>query len=379
MPVATSDISDTVRSLGWAAAIERTAASLPAARGVARLRRRHFFHDERVAFSALLDPAAVPSRGLFVDQLTGASVLVGTAAPTVRSAAAADVVMVGAMRAAGQLRFRAFYLSDAARTLAVQQRLVPDVPTPLVAGIEHQRGLVGRTPFAVPRILEHGHAGTGLGGQAVADWVVEETLDGVPIGPADAERTVAELLELLAETWQRLGVTHEGLDGDERENALTAFASLVDDPPLGAWPDGLDPHRTWSRVRSALEDTRPLTTGLSHGDAGVGNVLRLADGRLALVDWEFAGYRAVAHDVVKVLKSAPDPLALAAVAEAPPSLRPALTAAGAVPWRQQLAVALVLFLSGWRNRHLRAVARGSVKANNRRMRMMLAMLDDLLP
>jgi hypothetical protein len=39
----------------------------------------------------------------------------------------------------------------------------------------------------------------------------------------------------------------------------------------------------------------------------------------------------------------------------------------------------VVFLSGWRNRHLRAVKRLSVKAENRRMHIMLGMLDDLVP
>ncbi|TDC54410.1 aminoglycoside phosphotransferase family protein [Jiangella ureilytica] len=380
MPAHAPDISDAVRSLEWTAAIERTTGSLPAARGVARLRRRDFFHDNRIAFSAQLDTATpFPSSGVFVDHRTGASVLVAGGRPTVRSVAAADVVVAGAMRTAEQLRFRAFYVTEAHRTLVVQQRFDPTTPTPLAVGSEHQRALAGRTPFAVPQVFESGLARRGLGADAVADWLVEEVFDGAPVGPGQAADAVPELLALLGETWERLGLTHERLSGEQRTRALTAFSGLADDPPPGIWPDDLDPHHTWLRVRALLDDGRPLTVGLSHGDPGLGNVLRLADGRLALVDWEDAGYRPVAHDVVKVLMSAPDPRGLARLLEEPASLRPALSAAGAVPWRLQVAVALVLFLSGWRNRYFRAVKRGSVKAANRRMHLLLGMLDDLLP
>lgn len=380
MPADAPDISDAVRSLDWTAAIERATTTLPAARGVARLRRRDFFHDNRVAFSAQLDTTtAFPSSGVFVDYRTGASMLTAGGRPTVRSAAAADVVVAGAMRTAEQLRFRAFYVTEAQRTLVVQQRIAADTPTPLVTGTAHQSTLVGRTPFAVPQILETGRATRGLDADAVADWLVEEAFDGAPVGAADAAQAVEEVLVLLGETWQRLGVTHERLSGDQRTRALTAFSGLADDPPPGIWPDDLDPHHTWLRARALLDDGRPLTVGLSHGDPGLGNVLRLSDGRLALVDWEDAGYRPLAHDIVKVLMSAPDPRRLAATLEAPEPLRPALIAAGAVPWRLQVAMALLLFLSGWRNRYFRAVKRGSIKIANRRMHTMLGMLDDLLP
>ncbi|RIQ28189.1 aminoglycoside phosphotransferase family protein [Jiangella rhizosphaerae] len=372
--------SDAVRSLEWTAAIERTARSLPSPGRVARLRRRYFFHDNRIAFSVRLDPASpFPSSGVFVDQRTGASVLVAGDRPRVRSAAAADVVVAGAMRTAEQLRFRAFYVTETHQTLVVQQRVAAGTPTPLVAGSAHQRALAGRTPFAVPRVLESGLAGRGLSGDAVADWLVEEAVDGAAVRPEDAEDTVHELLTLLAETWQRLGVSHEPLGAEQRSRALAAFTILADDPPPGLWPAGLDPQATLRRARALLDDARPLTVGLSHGDPGLGNVLRTTDGRLALVDWEDAGYRPLAHDVLKVLMSAPDPRALAAALDTPASLRPAVASAGAVPWRLQIAVAELLFLSGWRNRYFRAVKRGSVKIANRRMQTMLTMLDDLLP
>lgn len=379
MPLAatpTAPPSDAVRSLAWTAAIERVSDSLPRARGVARYRRRDYLHDNRVAVAAAFDATGgLPGSGVFVNPATGASLLVAAdSQPPVRTAAAVDVVVAGAMRTAEQLRFRSFYLTaGAARSLVVHQRSAAAVPTPLVAGSRLQTTLTGCTPFVVPRILE-----TGLHRRENADWVVEEALDGAPVVRADAEAAAGELIALLPQMWRRLGTSHDRLDPDQRARALVAFAGLAEDPPDGIWPAEVDRQATWHRVRDLLNDERPLTVGLSHGDPGLGNVLRLADGRLALVDWEDAGHRVVAHDIVKVLMSSPDPVRLAATLDAPGSLRPALAVAGAMPWRRQLATALLLFLSGWRNRHFRAVKRRSVVASQRRMHAMIRVLTVLL-
>lgn len=134
---------------------------------------------------------------------------------------------------------------------------------------------------------------------------------------------------------------------------------------------------SWGAASALLDDHAPLTVSLSHGDPGLGNVLRLTDGRLALVDWEDAARRPVAHDVVKVAMSCPDPLSVVQMS-APAGLRPTMDAAGAAAWSHQLAVALAVFLSGWRHRHFRAVKRNSEKANSRRMQRMLGVLDGLL-
>ncbi|WP_162606162.1 phosphotransferase [Jiangella asiatica] len=364
-------MSDAVRSLAWTTLIERASDALPRPRGVARYRRRDFLHDNRVAVAASLDVnAAFPGSGLFVDPVTGASLLVTAGVrPQARSGAAADVVVAGAMRTVEQLRFRSFYLADGrSRSLVVHQRSAPAVATPLVAGARLQSTLFDTTPFVVPRVLETGYAD-----RVSADWVVEETLDGAPVAAADAEATVGAMIGLLAQWWESLGTEQAPLGAAQRTRALTAFADLTDDPPDGVWAADLDRELTSRRVRELLTDERPLTIGLSHGDPGIGNVLRLRDGRLALVDWEDAGHRPVAHDVVKALMSAPDPVALAAALE-----EPALVAGGAMPWRSQVAVALLLFMSGWRNRYFRAVKRKSIVAGTRRLRTQLHVVATLL-
>src|SRR5690625_4659126 len=353
-----------VRSLAWTAAIARTGSSLPRRRGLGRLRGRQYAVDRRAATAV-----GFPGSPLFTDPATGKSLLVDPqSAPRARSTAAADVVVAGAMRTASLLRYRAFYL-DAARTLAVQQRH-RSTPTPLVDGSRVQRTLAGRTPFVVPRVLDSGHHRA-----ENADWVVEEALDGAPILPAEAERTAEEVLALLPEMWQRLGTTPAALDDGRRARALTAFTALAHEPPDDLWPADVDRRGAVHRVRELLTDERPLAVGLSHGDPGLGNVLRLADGRLALVDWEDAGERPVAHDVVKVVMSSPDPARLAARLVPP---RAAVGATGVMPWPRQVAAALGLFLGGWRYRHSRAVKRGSTVASRRRMHAMIGTLDVLL-
>lgn len=356
--------SDAVRSLGWTAEIEQASVAIPRPRGLARLRGRQYAVDDRVATAV-----GFAGSGLFVDPVTDSSLLVdGTSEPRVRSAATADVVIAGALRTSSQLRFRSFYMGPA-RSLAVQRRH-RGRPTPLVAGSAVQRTVVGRVPFVVPRVLDSGYHGP-----RSADWVVEEALDGAPVHRAEADHASREVLELLQEMWHLLGTEHADLDDAQRSRALTAFSELAQEPPDDIWPGDVDRQTTARRVHDLLTDALPLTVGLSHGDPGLGNLLRLTDGRLGLVDWEDAGHRPVAHDVVKVIMSSADPVALAANLPAPSSSR-----GGSMPWRRQVALTLVLFLSGWRYRHVRAVRRGSVVASRRRMHAMLrtlvALLDD---
>lgn len=358
--------SDAVRSLEWTAAIERASSKIPRRRGLVRHRTREYVHDNRVA-------AAVDLRrsGLPVD-LGGASVLTKTAsAPRARSAATADLVVAGAMRTARLLRFRSFYLS-AGRSLVVHQRY-KGAPTPLVSGSTLQMTVTGRTPFIVPRVLD-----TGCYLPPNADWVVEEAIDAAPVAREDAATTAREVLELLPEMWRRLGTQSLPLEGDQRAPALTALVDLAQNPPDGIWPADVGRDTATRSLQDLLTDERSLTVGLSHGDPGLGNILRHADGRLALVDWEDAGHRPVAHDVVKVVMSSPDPVRLAADLPVPVSLQPVLASPAVMPWRLQAATALALFLRGWRYRHRRAVKRGSTASSRRRMHAMIRVLDVLL-
>ncbi len=382
MTITTTVRNDAVIALGWSSAIERTSTTLPRRRGIVRRGRRSFYYQNRVAFAEALNlDDAFPASGVFVNPNSGASLLRTDQCDTVLSPSSADVVMAGMMRTADRLRFRAFYLVnrdiDTTLSLSVQQRAQPTVATPLVAGTRVQASLQGQTSFVVPKVVEVGSAGR-LPGSGAADWVVEEALDGAPVLTEDTAEVADQLVDGLAAMWVRMGVTHAALDPDACARARAAFTRLVNDAPEGVWPPDVSRHSLERRAQTALDGKRPVTIGMTHGDPGVGNALRLRDGRLALIDWEYAGRRAVAHDILKVVKSTPDPRASTAMLNAPEGLRAPMAAAGAMPWRHQVAVALLLFLRGWRSRHDRAVQRGSVGPNIRRMYAMLHVLDQLL-
>lgn len=127
-------------------------------------------------------------------------------------------------------------------------------------------------------------------------------------------------------------------------------------------------------MNELLDRDLELTTGVSHGDLGIGNLLRLSSGDLAVIDWEHAGHRLLSHDVLKLLLSVDIP------PHAWGGMHPALPA-GNPPHAdppEQLAIAAMLFLAGWRNRTVRAVRRGSARANRRRTHVFIRALDVLL-
>src|SRR5699024_4199275 len=118
--------------------------------------------------------------------------------------------------------------------------------------------------------------------RAAADWVVEEALDGSLVSTGAAEGTASEMLDMFAESWRTLGVDHAPVDPDEQAIALAAFDDLIQNPPPDMWPADVDRDQTRRHVEKLLASTRPMTMGFSHGDPGIGNVLRLTDQRLAL-------------------------------------------------------------------------------------------------
>lgn len=366
-------------ALAWSAAIERKSPALRQHR--AWHGARAFHSGGRLAYAHDLDlTATLPYRGLFVDPVTGASLLGGGAEFTARSTA--DVALLGLMRGTGQFRFRSFYLDAGgergAVTLGVHQRADPAVPAPLAVGACVADSLAGRTPLVVPELLDFGTSTLGdRSSSATVDWVVETALDAHPVAAEEVTATIHELIELLAETWSRSGVEHVAMAAPDRAVISGVFAELVVEPHPGAWPADLDPAQIGRRVEKLLDEPRPLTVGISHGDPGLGNVLRMSDGRLALVDWEDAGRRPVAHDVIKAALSAPDPVDVidrhrlsAAVSRS--------IAADAAAWDRQLAIALVTFMKGWKHRYARALGRRSVVAHTQRMHRQLRLLDHLL-
>ncbi|WP_197430252.1 aminoglycoside phosphotransferase family protein [Auraticoccus cholistanensis] len=375
--------SDAARALLWTAAVERRQGSRAARlRALVGARSRSYRDHGRVVAAHPLPPERVDlARRLLVDRWSGQSLLDDPVTGSETARSRADVVLLGARRSSAQFRFRSFYLHPEpgqATTLVAQQRREPGQESPLLNGARVQRRARGRIPFVVPRVLAAGTVAEGLGEGVTADWALEELVDATVVPARENEQVVAEVLELLGEGWSRLGTRHVPLRASQRAAALAGFAGLSSDTSGQVWPEELDRTHLAARVRRVLADPRPMTMGLSHGDPGVGNLLRTGDGRLVLLDWEFAGHRHLTHDVAKVLRSSPDPVASTVRTTAPPGLTAAMAAAGALPWNAQVAVSLLVFLAYWRDRHERAVARGLGERSARGLRTMVQMVDVLL-
>lgn len=386
-PTALHPAAPVLRAAAWAASLERSLAPLVPSR-----RTRVIHHGSRTAHLPGVDTS--PHAAYFVNH-KGSPLIGPDACPHVaRTRSTASVVMVGGM-AEASVRARAVYLhADTPLVMAVHEHPDTGPVTGLLQGVEIQRLVHGRLPVTVPRVLaadtvrvggrdrawqwpsrrRSDVAGPGVDGWA--DAVVEDWLPGTPVRLED-EHARSELLDAVAALWALEDTTTVPLSSADAERVGSRFARLVEEGhEWDLWPAELDPQEMARRVRSLLSREVRLTVGLSHGDPGLGNALRTDDGGLVLVDWEDAGHRVLSHDVLKVLSSAQVP------GEHWAGHHPAVPRGGdarVLPGDQQLAVALLQFLVGWRNRTVRARRRRSLSAHRARTHRMLLALDGLLP
>ena len=361
---------DVLTALDWAARVEARSRLL-----LSWPRQRDVRYGDRVAVRTDLRDTELPER-LFPH--TPGRTLLDLAIRPGRSRSSADVTVLGVMRAK-HLRSRSFYLSGFRQrrgplTLAVHERAPGNAGAPLLVGAQVAREAHGRIGLEVPQVLDLGGLQEPRGTGAV-DWVLEEVVDGAPIPPDEAAEAVPQLLAGVAELWELREVSHTPLPAKTAAGAARALQRLDElGPDLELWPEDVDRPRLVRRALSVLEDRPVLTYGLTHGDPGFGNALRLPDGRVALLDWEHAQERHLCHDAMKVL-AAPgiDPATW-------PDRMPSLPGISGAPATSQLAVATLLFLGGWESRTRRAAARGAQVADRQRvgrlLRAVQALLDD---
>lgn len=333
---------------------ERAAvAHLPVPAGAMQVDERRAWRREAAGLAAVLGAAAT----------TGGA---GEGREVAASGLRASAVVVGRLRHR-HLRARAFYLGGPGgpgSTLIVQQRVWgrkgPRAATLLrSAEVQRRWHALDLPGITVPTVL-----GSGAGPRTV--WVHEELLDGRALTREQWRECNDDVVRTFAAAHEQLGLGTRAASDLLGDGALAAVAELWDDTPPALAGQlrsaGFGRDDVVARLEVLRTGAGQVVTGLCHGDPVSGNLLRLPDGRLALLDWELAGVRPVAHDLLKVLWGTDAAAGMVAAAEHLP--RPV----GAVlPWPQQAALVLAAAVAAWRPRW--AVAERSGRAPHLRRRV----------
>lgn len=290
----------------------------------------------------------------------------------------ADVVASG--RLGGELvRARAFYPGPEATTLTVHQRRWRrgrPVPARLSTGAQVQaRWAEAREPgLVVPRVRA-------TGGGPGSTWVLEDLVPGRPPKGREWSGLCHRYLPAVVRVHLRLGVWGQRAgvvvrdDAPRRfEAALACSGSVVE---LALEGSGRTTTTLGEQVTRLLRDDPVMLMGWCHGDPVPGNTLVQDDGTVVLVDWELAGRRPVAHDVVKAVLGTRDALEqIRTWGQVTADTRIGRQAAG---WPEQASVALVSQMLHWERQHAVAAASGradhfAVRAT-RQVRLLVALLD----
>ena len=285
------------------------------------------------------------------------------ALPTLSAAVAADIVRLG--RPDQKLRARAFY-EDAGVSLVVHGRL--RVPWPyrsvLHRGASIQRRIGPASGFALSRPLDRGR------GWQYA-WLVEESLQGRHLDVRAWQDAMPQVLEGLARLWLSGGVQHVPMERVIPRRSAASLLAMVEQ-----WSDlEVDGPELAENARRLLAGNGLVAWGWCHGDPVRSNFLLLPDGRLALVDWESASRRALAHDATKTMIESADPRAHA---DAVASLLGRANVTHDLPWHDQMAVALLARLEGSRRRGRRARVSGQADLIIAKRRRDIRLLASLL-
>jgi hypothetical protein len=287
------------------------------------------------------------------ERLLGAS---GDVRRVVARSVAADEVRLAKL--AGGSRVRAFY-GEAGLTCAVHR--ADRVTARLLVGARAQRALGATGAVRVPRLVATGRS---LG----VAWVVEETVVGQHPAPAEQDAVAQRLAPALLDAGLRLGARRRRVGAVLGRRGLAEVASLLTDhgAEVGSHVHG--------QVVRLLDDPRAVVLAVCHGDPVLGNVLRRGPaGDLVLIDWELARVLPVGTDVAKLATGASDlPALLAACRDALPGARTDL------PLADQVAVALLRGLGGWRASRATARVAGRGEAWERRTAARLRLLSSVL-
>lgn len=273
----------------------------------------------------------------------------------------ADLVRFGKFDRDGTVRARAFRLGDDAWSLKLQTRraaarhgLANEVRARL-----HVHELV---PDLAPTLRAHR-----LDGDVV--HLVEEVVTGDHAsGREEVAARLPELVDGLTALYARGGYGRARLDEVLSPATPQRLAeAAAREPRLAA---------LMPRIDGLLDEDRDLDVAFGHGDLVASNVLWADDGRMLLLDWEYARTLPVLSDLSKPFAQAADPARAAEVIRV--GLGDRVGGSGAMPATSQLAVALLQNLSWYATRRAKAEQAGRMAAFRRDVRRRLTALEVLL-
>lgn len=273
---------------------------------------------------------------------------------------AADAVLLSSIPGA-RLACRAFYI-EAGLTIAVRGAGLRR--SALLAGARVARRFHGNGELAVPRQLDGGR-------RLRTAWIVEELLSGTRITRRSWPEVVDRVVVGVTTLWRRSAADRRSV----REVLPWLTASRVADLLRRMELRPADGSRVLARVEELTTRGDQVLVGWTHGDPVPNNVLLLADGRLALLDWERAGRNPLGLDACRMLAALEHPTAaIASLDERSAPFR----MPGVLPMRDQAALALLGLLRTWADQRDAWRAAGREKGYRVRNARRLRLLEHLL-
>lgn len=191
-----------------------------------------------------------------------------------------------------QLRLRAFYTEIGLTASVHEVQLL--ARSALTRGAAVARRMNAPDGLVIPAQVEAKRWGRRA-------WVVEEFLAGKPVRRVDWPSVAPDVAVAVGELWRQSAPeavpVARALPGVSTDRVTQSLRAME-----------LEPSKSLlQRIDSLLQSSEHLLAGISHGDPSPNNVLKLADCRLGLVDWERAGRHLLGLDVCRLLAALDDP------------------------------------------------------------------------
>ena len=200
---------------------------------------------------------------------------------------------------------------------------------------------------------------------------MEELLSGREVVHREWETTVVRLADELAALWLASPVAARPIRRLIAPIPAAKFRTLL----VGLEVEPSEPERLSREVERLTGSDQQVFVGPTQGDPVQGNVLRMADGRLALIDWDKAGSHPFGLDAVRMVVGVADPFE--AIARLDDRFR-SLHHARMATWSHQLAVGMLSILPNWAEQMVPWDRIGAFEAHRKKLARRIHLLERLL-